>query len=328
MTNRAVIILSFLLVLWALPSVWSQTGPSGGGSATPTGPCGGDLNGTFPNCGVAKINGSTPAAVATSGSAADLSAGTLAAARGGAGTINGALKANGSGTVTQAACADLSNSVTSCSTDATNASNIASGTLAAARGGAGTINGALKANGSGVVTQAACADLSNSVASCSTDATNAANISSGVLAAARGGAGTISGLLKANGSGTVSQAASGTDYIAPGAAGSFTTVTHTDVEIVAGCMDFQVPSSGNTINIASGICEEMVAPAGTLTTLTVNLISAPVNGQKLKVRFTQIITTLTLGGGGSNSIVGNPVSAALGVVVDCVYRTSNTTWYC
>ncbi len=41
-------------------------------------------------------------------------AGVLAAARGGAGTINGALKANGSGTVSQAACADLSNGGTAC----------------------------------------------------------------------------------------------------------------------------------------------------------------------------------------------------------------------
>lgn len=39
----------------------------------------------------------------------------LPAANGGAGTINGALKGNGSGTVSQAACADLSNGGTACS---------------------------------------------------------------------------------------------------------------------------------------------------------------------------------------------------------------------
>lgn len=53
------------------------------------------------------------------------------------------------------------------------------------KGGAGSISGALKANGSGTVTQAACADLSNGTASCSTDTTSAANISSGTLNPAR-----------------------------------------------------------------------------------------------------------------------------------------------
>lgn len=48
------------------------------------------------------------------------------------------------------------------------ASNLNSGTLAAARGGAGTITGALKGNGAGVVSQAACADLSNGTTGCST----------------------------------------------------------------------------------------------------------------------------------------------------------------
>lgn len=66
------------------------------------------------------------------------------------------------------ACADLSNSAASCATDATNATNISSGTLAAARGGAGTVSGALKGNGAGVVSQAACADLSNGATGCST----------------------------------------------------------------------------------------------------------------------------------------------------------------
>ena len=40
--------------------------------------------------------------------------GVLPAANGGAGTVNGALKGNGSGTVSQAECADLSNSGTAC----------------------------------------------------------------------------------------------------------------------------------------------------------------------------------------------------------------------
>lgn len=73
----------------------------------------------------------------------------------------------------------------SATTDTTVATNISTGTLAAARGGAGTITGALKGNGAGVVSQAACADLSNAAASCATDTTVATNISSGTLPAGR-----------------------------------------------------------------------------------------------------------------------------------------------
>jgi len=55
------------------------------------------------------------------------------------------------------------------------------GILPAANGGAGSITGALKANGAGLVTQAACGDLSNAAASCAIDATNASNITTGTL---------------------------------------------------------------------------------------------------------------------------------------------------
>ncbi|MGX1214904.1 hypothetical protein AB7M42_005169 [Bradyrhizobium diazoefficiens] len=76
---------------------------------------------------------------------------------------------------------------------ALNASNLGSGTVAAARGGAGTITGALKGNGAGVVSQAACADLSNGTALCST--TPGTNVATALAngANANGGIATTTG---------------------------------------------------------------------------------------------------------------------------------------
>jgi len=165
------------------------TGISGAGTGVLTA-----LSTNVGNAGSVVVNGGvlgTPSSGVgtnlTALNASNLSSGTVAAARGGAGTINGVLAGNGAGVVSQGTCAGLSGSAASCSTDTTNASNISSGTLAAARGGAGTITGALKGNGAGVVSQATCSDISGSAASCSTDTTNASNISSGTLATARGG---------------------------------------------------------------------------------------------------------------------------------------------
>lgn len=166
------------------PAIGSVTG-LGTGVSTALGIAVGSAGAVVTNGGALGTPSSGVGTNLTSLNASNLASGTVAAARGGAGTITGALKGNGAGLVSQAACADLSNGAASCSTDTTNASNISSGTLASARGGAGIITGALKGNGSGVVSQAACADLSNAAASCSTDATNASNIGSGTLNSAR-----------------------------------------------------------------------------------------------------------------------------------------------
>jgi|HubBroStandDraft_3_1064219.scaffolds.fasta_scaffold02312_5 hypothetical protein len=120
-----------LLAFISLLSAQTIGPPTGGGS--PSGSAGGGLAGTYPNPTVA-TNANLTGDVTSVGNATTYN-NVVPAAKGGAGTITGALRGSGAGVVTQAACADLSNSAPSCATDATNASNIGSGTLAVTRGG-------------------------------------------------------------------------------------------------------------------------------------------------------------------------------------------------
>lgn len=112
--------------------------------------------------------------------------------------------------------------ITALAADLVNASNLTSGTVAAAQGGAGTVSGIMKANGSGAVSAASAG--SDYLAPPSGTAILKAN-SGGALANATAGtdyqaAITATGLLKGAGSGSVSAATAGTDYLAPAAIGS------------------------------------------------------------------------------------------------------------
>jgi hypothetical protein len=103
-----------------------------------------------------------------------------------------------------------------------NASSLASGTVPATRGGAGSVNGILKANGTGSVSQAVAGTdyLTPTGNGSGLTSLNAANLTAGTVPATRGGAGSVNGILKANGTGSVSQAAAGTDYLTPAGNGS------------------------------------------------------------------------------------------------------------
>lgn len=101
-------------------------------------------------------------------------------------------------------------------TDATNASNISSGTLAAALGGAGTVSGLMKANGSGVVSAAVASTDYAPATSGSTilKGNGTGGFSNAVASTDYAPATSGSALLKGNGSGGFSNAAAGTDYVA------------------------------------------------------------------------------------------------------------------
>lgn len=175
---------------------WAVPAGSGIGTVTTTGsPASGNL--TKFSGATSIVNGDLSGDVTTSGtlvttlaagSASNLNSGTLPAGRmpahtgdvtSSAGSVVLTLAAGSAGALNSgtlgagrlpALTGDVTSSAGSAATTlaAGSASNLNSGVLAAARGGAGTISGALKGNGSGVVSQAACADLSNGATGCST----------------------------------------------------------------------------------------------------------------------------------------------------------------
>ncbi len=92
------------------------------------------------------------------------------------------------------------------------------------------------------------------------------------------------------------------------------------------------PSSGGTVDLTNTnpIFTEIIDPAGTLATLTVKLPNNSVNGQILRLKFTQIITALTISPNTGDSVKGAPTSVALGGYIDCQFTgtAGSGTWYC
>ena len=85
-----------------------------------------------------------------------------------------------------------------------------------------------------------------------------------------------------------------------------------------------VPTVGQTVNMGDGReVYELLDPAGTLATLTVNLPASPQDGDSALISTSQIITTLTLGG----TIVGTLTSLSLGGFARFIYNTAAGKWF-
>lgn len=194
----------------------------------------------------------------------DQTVGVLGQANGGAGTVAGALKGDGAGTVSQAGCADLSDAAPSCSIDTTSAGNITAGTLPSGR-----LSGAY------------------------TGVTGLGTISAGVwngsvIGSAYGGAGAVSGALKANGAGTVSQAAAAD--LSNGVTGSGPVVLATSPTITAPTIMGATSGAPTAGAVGEYICGWTQSTA----TGCQNILSAPV---VLASGVTSNVSSITLSSG-------------------------------
>lgn len=90
---------------------------------------------------------------------------------------------------------------------------------------------------------------------------------------------------------------------------------------------YQAPSTGFTITLGNTTWHTIIDPAGTLATGAITMPAAPVDGQIVDIRFTQIVTALTINPNSGQSVKGSPTSTAVGAQYTAIYRATGTTWY-
>ena len=94
---------------------------------------------------------------------------------------------------------------------------------------------------------------------------------------------------------------------------------------------YSTPVTGGTVVITDGTANIhlIITPAGTISTLTLTMPTAPgvIDGQEVLVNSTQAVTTLTLSVNGATAIVGAPSSLSANDFFRLKYDALMTTWY-
>lgn len=86
------------------------------------------------------------------------------------------------------------------------------------------------------------------------------------------------------------------------------------------------PLTGTTVAVPVDCATYIVQPAGTIAALTLNLAGVP-TVRNVKIITTAIITTLTMGGGGSNTLLGGLTAGVANGYAEYEYYLPTTTWY-
>lgn len=83
------------------------------------------------------------------------------------------------------------------------------------------------------------------------------------------------------------------------------------------------PTTGGTVSLVNNQTN-VINPSGSLVTLTVNLPSSPANDDRVVIKYTQAITTVTYSNG---TVIDGITAPTAGGLVVLVYDSGTTSWY-
>ncbi len=102
-----------------------------------------------------------------------------------------------------------------------------------------------------------------------------------------------------------------------------------------GVLTYNVPINGDTLTLTNTTRQVILNAAGTIAGMTIVTPAATtlLNGQRLGICTTQIVTTLTMTAGSGTTLANAPTALLVPVAtgaascVSFIYRTADTTWY-
>lgn len=98
----------------------------------------------------------------------------------------------------------------------------------------------------------------------------------------------------------------------------------------AGGYALVVPTTGTTFQAPADVGVIHASPAATIAAWTVVTPVAPVDGQRLAISSTQIITAMILSASAGQTVIGGTVSSSFAAVngnVEFIYSLATSTWY-
>jgi len=90
---------------------------------------------------------------------------------------------------------------------------------------------------------------------------------------------------------------------------------------------FANPISGATVTLTNSTSHYQRIGTGTIAALTINLPENPVHGQVVSFGSRGVITALTVGSAGTDTIADAPTTLAAGGNFEMIYNTYTTTWF-